>query len=793
MQLIYAARSGQLFEIMDMLKKDSKLTFTEAYEKLFGSDERAGEGAKWLDGEGTALQYDGKFIHARKFKDAYLLARDNYLRIVKEEIWMGYAPPEIQEQDLDPSRLIDNPSNRSPGFCFLDNRENKCHEYRDVYANWLLSIPELRKKFTYIHKGELIWHPGPALDLLHAFDRANNELDVAAVIGAASSVRGTEYANQFLRNGMGAAIRNTQILFKNLCLIGILTKTSAHRLEAHFSPTPPPAKLAALLVQNLAIFHLFQVFLMDWLFGGVEAHRFHEYLHPRVKGNYTSANLSAKLREITEATVGSCLKITSWRKVVGTIMRKRGDALAFEVSKKFYFDTVAQHSSSIANKVYQQATGSVPGISPEHIAGVGVELDVLGWVEEEDRGSGGEVLSGSTMQSIKALIAGEIKTALPIAIQQLEGVVERQVAKWTIQSLYFPALKPVYAAHELPDISHIQPHLSQDPAMKAVLGPKWRGFSCAQQAIALEKMLARDTNIMYIGTCGSGKTFLMLCAAKVFGESRSTIVILLHSGLHLDFIRRAAEMQVTCSKWKPDDKFDSNAPIIWAAVEHLEVGKFHKFCSSLQSSGRLNRIFFDEFHRLVTDIHYRNMFYFFSTLAKHRTQIFAASATVPPVLMTDTQKLSGIQNWHVIRMSVAWKNIVLQCFEYKDEDEPLAALMEQVEQAKTIAELLHTKAFYAGLDDKSKESIFGNWHGSKEQASVSTSLLGSGTDFPCVWVVICVHPPFTFFDWQQEMDHGGRDGRTAFGITMVMKGEKVPFQDETDRLDVGKKELNVAG
>jgi hypothetical protein len=86
-------------------------------------------------------------------------------------------------------------------------------------------------------------------------------------------------------------------------------------------------------------------------------------------------------------------------------MRKRGDPHAFEISKSFYFDTVAQHSGSTANAYYQQATGSLPGNSPKHIAGcqknlipwqqitgidegkpltvssVGVNLDLSGWVE----------------------------------------------------------------------------------------------------------------------------------------------------------------------------------------------------------------------------------------------------------------------------------------------------------------------------------------------------------------------------------------------------------------------------
>jgi hypothetical protein len=81
--------------------------------------------------------------------------------------------------------------------------------------------------------------------------------------------------------------------------------------------------------------------------------------------------------QVTKHTGRRCLTSTNhallprrpWRKSVGPIMRKRGDPLALEISKTFYFDTVAQHFGSTANPFYQQATGSLPGISPKHIAG----------------------------------------------------------------------------------------------------------------------------------------------------------------------------------------------------------------------------------------------------------------------------------------------------------------------------------------------------------------------------------------------------------------------------------------
>ncbi|KAJ7829939.1 hypothetical protein B0H13DRAFT_2372231 [Mycena leptocephala] len=345
--------------------------------------------------------------------------------------------------------------------------------------------------------------------------------------------------------------------------------------------------------------------------------------------------------DITEKVVKARLTITKWRKVVETIMRRRGDPHAFEISKKYFFHAAGNHSASTANARYQQAGGSLPGISPEHVAGcikhsiwwqhvtgidgaadgkqplmassVGSEVEnVL------NRGGASTDLDMQTNpRDIQLVIQNELQKGLTMAVQRLEGVVQHQIAASTIQSqaLYYPRPKPSYAAYELPDVSDIQPHPSRPQAIRKFLGDDWLGFTCPEQAIILETMIVRTSNVLYIGNCASGKTFHNLMAAFVFGGYSTTIAILSHSGLHLDFIRHAAEMGVSCSKWESDGNFDSNAQIIWATVEHIEVQRFHAFASQLAAEDRLDRFFWDEIHRLFTDSHYRAVFLSAASLA----------------------------------------------------------------------------------------------------------------------------------------------------------------------------------
>jgi superfamily II DNA helicase RecQ len=69
------------------------------------------------------------------------------------------------------------------------------------------------------------------------------------------------------------------------------------------------------------------------------------------------------------------------------------------------------------------------------------------------------------------------------------------------------------------------------------------------------------------------------------------------------------------------------------------------------------------------------------------------------------------------------------------------------------------------------------------QLVISTSLLGSGTDYHAVCDVINVGFPYTMFDFEQQIDRGGRDGLPVRGTTLVREKEKAPFiqDDESNR------------
>lgn len=57
-----------------------------------------------------------------------------------------------------------------------------------------------------------------------AFDRVNNVLAVAEVVGAGTCSRGTDFPWEFLSNGAQTSIRNVQVLYRMLVWSGLSTR-----------------------------------------------------------------------------------------------------------------------------------------------------------------------------------------------------------------------------------------------------------------------------------------------------------------------------------------------------------------------------------------------------------------------------------------------------------------------------------------------------------------------------------------------------------------------------------------
>ncbi|KAJ7899762.1 hypothetical protein B0H13DRAFT_2336919 [Mycena leptocephala] len=507
---------------------------------------------------------------------------------------------------------------------------------------------------------------------MHAFDLASDKLILRAIFGAGGSGRATDLAAQNLRNRPGCSIRNLQFLYHNLTLLGIQDKTSQKRMKDRYIPHPSVSRD---LVFSLAVCRPFQTVFAQKLLGEASARRFHEALWPRLSANLSSNDLSRMMGDLTEdPPVGVRLPITKYRKIVSTFLRKHGDPRQFEVAKTYFFDVVAHHSAKTANAVYQQDRDRLPGISPEHVVGcmkcciqwhalIGIDQDhplsvsAVGLEPLLDEHA--RALTIEDPEDTRVDTHSIANGILAILQPRLEKIIDNRITRTTqyAQALYWPRPKPTYSPHDVRPISDVRPHGSRLPALRQVL-PDFK-VRCHETMVLVEKMIARETNVLVNMGCGTGKTLIGLVAAKAFANGRKTIFILPHSGLHQDFRRRARDLTITHSKWDPKGEFNSDVEIIYAAVEHIDFESFQIYLHDLCNMDRVAWIIFDEIHKLFTDSRYRPIFEMIPSLAQYGVLILGFSGTIPPCLMNDFFRLTGIDRWDLIKTRTSRANALL--------------------------------------------------------------------------------------------------------------------------------------
>ncbi|KAJ6462643.1 hypothetical protein C8R47DRAFT_96617 [Mycena vitilis] len=795
--------------------------------RVISADEYADKDASFVDENGRVLTYEGKNIHLSDLTRLVLDLGERYDKIINEDIFFNEGIPEsLQEVVVNLREIHDNPHNRTAGWCFLDHPANSFDKFATAYGEFLLSNQQRAEEFTYVYEGRIVWRPEACTRLMSVFDEANSLLIQRSVFGSGGSGRATDLAAQTLRNRAGCPTRTLQFLYHNLALVAMQDKTSHKRMKDRFVPHVPPPSVSRDIVYNLAIFRPFQTIIAQALLGDDDARRFHESLWPRLTANIDSNELSALLGDTTEVFLNIRLPITKLRKIVSTFSSKHADPRAYELVKHYFFDQAGHHSAHTANARYQQDSAHLPGITPQHVVGcikyciswhrliaidqtepltvtaVGMDLardaDAAALEVEEDRATPSAAAAAIDADAFTNTVLARLEPAL-------EKVIDTRITRMTreSQALHFPRPIPIYGPHDMPPTARIKPHASHLAALrKFCFGPNF-SWRFGEQAVFVETMVEQQDNVLSIKRCGAGKTLLELGVTKVFAGEKKTVFILPHSGLHEDFRRRADEFKIPNSKWEPKDDFNPDAKVIYAAVEHMDFEAFKKFLFTLCARGDLAWIIFDEIHKILTDISYRPIMAMLLSLTRYGVPIVGSSATIPPSLMETFFKISGIERWNIIRMRVSRPNVRLCLRKHESRAEALDALQilvaqriakytpvdrciifcQSVRDTKKVAEIYGGEPYYSQQTEEGKANnvkIFNAWRNGTHKIIVSTSLLGSGTDYPAVRDTINYGLPWSMFDLEQQIDRAGRDDKECTATTFVWPQNLIRPAEETD-------------
>ena len=787
----------------------------------------------FTDSLGMELSHRGNLINLSMIKDMVQGQHDTYRKFLREKVFFDQPIPPELDPEIDIDALVDNTQCRNMGYTFLDDACNDLTKYQDTYGTWLLSDSSRRDRFAYWNGSALVWKPDACLGLLEIFRRCEFELAPGLIFSAGPSARGTEFGRMLLREMPGAP-RNLGIVLHNVSFNSTQDKTSHQRLIDHFVPHVPTREWALSLLRYLVIIRPFAIRLVEALF----AHepkvviRYRHYLWPGIKQTMSSEELGHQLGRVTEKYLGNKYKIKFWRSLTTAILQyDEGDEIS-DIQKQYYFDTVNMHSSSTANARYAGNTGNMLGADSRVIAGC-VRACIswqkrIGLVKSNavlDK-AGNDSSSNVTKPGMHylncdscwlnlfsvqtSLIIKQMKAFQDEALANIRATTTESMAE--ASRIYFPPPPPPTGSNALRPISDVIVHPSRLEMFRKFLGKPTAHWSCPEQGVLLEHLILGKENILAILGTGAGKTTLVMFLAKMFAKGRLTVVVLPLAPLHSDFHERAAEFGLIASKWDVGGKFNSHAHVVTAAIEDLkhqhfiecvviyQVFKFsNKFLRSfvMQTANekRLYRIVFDEIHKIVTDIDYRDVFHLFPRLNLAGVSIFAPSASVPQHLVSAIFELTKT-HWRAIRTpsnrkELAYEirvvpkhlSLTLQVVDYwtsvsltyMPKDRCLI-YCRSINQAKKLGEVLGVLPFHSECD--SDEPIK-NFRGGTQKILPTTVRLGCGFHYAHIRDVIHCDLPYSVIDHYQEVSRGGRDGRPCRAVTFVAEGRPCPIDKAT--------------
>ncbi|TCD60111.1 hypothetical protein EIP91_010708 [Steccherinum ochraceum] len=682
---------------------------------------------EWTSDLFDELTYRGNLVTFKGIQDSINSQVVAYIQLLSINLFYSEAIPEDMSWTSPVSDLVDDLSSTMTKYSFVDDPRNGFAQYKFKYGTWLLSDPGRREYFLVPHPTKLIWKPKSLLKWLEGYEVIQMALAVLLILSAGPSPRATEFCRFLLRERLGCR-RNATIGFKNVSLDSTGDKTSVrHRLQLRV-PHIATLEVQRLLLQNLACFRQVAEYFVEQIFPpdhpAVDAYLYN--LWPSIyspHGHLDSSKLSEALADATQRGTGQRFGIRAWRSLTTVIFRQRADpdTRAHHAHADTFYDRANMHSTATADRFYGGSTGFSQGTSGSTLLG----------------------FARVSAQWHKIMNIGQDEPILPV----------RSAPPPTEGSLSVSASD----LQQLPFVTRAEFASLKDEMLEAL----------------------KDTNLLGVLSTSIGKTTLILMLARVYAPDKTTIVVLPLSALHEDFKRRANQFGVHPARYSSKEEFNRNANVVTVAVEALEHPQFYRYLESLAAQNRLFRIFFDEVHTVLTDVHYRSVFAETHKLNIHGVQLVGLTATLPPTLVrpfSETVKSS----FKLLRTPTARPEQKITKEGFATDALALDALLESVgrtvpdyqegerglifcqtrKDAELVAKELRVLPFHAGTDSEGLDAFISG----KQLVLPCTSVLSAGIDLRGVRNVWLLKPPPNLILFIQEIGRGGRDGEVVVVI-----------------------------
>ena len=307
-----------------------------------------------------------------------------------------------------------------------------------------------------------------------------------------------------------------------------------------------------------------------------------------------------------------------------------------------------------------------------------------------------------------------------------------------------------------------------DRVMMELYGVGYRWLSTEQRE-AVESGASGISPLFVILPTGTGKTLAFLIPALMKG-SKVTIVITPLIALGEDLVRRCNDAGLDSVLYRR--QYQRRAKVVVVVTETAGGDDFRQFIIDLQMEGRLERVVWDEAHKLVTDKQYRLTISESGKLAL-RVPLMFISATCPPHFIPEICDSMALPDPHIIRQEnlkpsfiysvKICSNVMREAKERiqrwlgsRDVGAKMLVFCRTKRECDSLAREYGGKKYYSGLADKAQQLV--EWN---EGLMFATGALGAGVDIDGIFDVLHIGAPYGMVDYVQESGRGGRRGEVV--------------------------------
>jgi superfamily II DNA helicase RecQ len=329
-------------------------------------------------------------------------------------------------------------------------------------------------------------------------------------------------------------------------------------------------------------------------------------------------------------------------------------------------------------------------------------------------------------------------------------------------------------------ITFMSTALKMDMAIKKLYGTTGR-FSNEKQKEMVRTVIDGASPLFIILPTGAGKSLSFMVPA-LLPEANSTIVITPLVALAEDILRRCKEANIDCIIYgRVQARY---AKIIIVITESAISDSFVQFILDIHIKGKLDRIVFDEMHKIITDVSFRPRLEELNKLALPVQFVFL-TATFPPLMIKKFEERMLIKNGIYIRQvshkaQVRYSVQVLSGWDIKKQIyDILHSLIGNCGEMEKVLVFCRSRLncmewgrrFKCGVyysDSENKKDTLQDW---KCGVLFATSALGAGVDISGIRWVVHLEKPYGMVEFEQEIGRGGRGGEIVHSLVLVGERE----------------------